>query len=234
MTQALRSFFLELASAPDERTLRTVFLDGVSRHFGVQRWGLYLRDPVGELASFDVVGVSDAFVESYERHGRQHDRVLEHVLAHHTPAHEGMVYPSGGWTRSALYKTCCASHDHAHVLTGPVVGEGRLIGTIHFARIHGRPAFDEENLLRLAALGGHVSACLAALRHRPGPPAAALERLTAREGQIARMAARGLTVEAIAASLWISPNTVKQSLRRSYRKLGVRNRAELTSRLLKG
>ena len=54
-------------------------MDGVSEHFGVQRWGIYLLDDE-KLASFDVIGVSDAFVDRYEQIGRVVDPVLQYVI----------------------------------------------------------------------------------------------------------------------------------------------------------
>jgi DNA-binding NarL/FixJ family response regulator len=50
--------------------------------------------------------------------------------------------------------------------------------------------------------------------------------LTAREAQILRLAARGLTNGAIARELWITEQTVKFHLSNIYRKLGVSNRTE--------
>jgi len=51
--------------------------------------------------------------------------------------------------------------------------------------------------------------------------------LTVSEQQTARLAADGLTNRAIAARLFVSPNTVSTHLRHAYAKLGVRSRAAL-------
>ena len=53
-----------------------------------------------------------------------------------------------------------------------------------------------------------------------------VETLSARERLVLAQVQRGLTVAAIAAELYISPNTVKTHLRRLYRKLGVSTRDE--------
>src|SRR5664279_81217 len=53
-----------------------------------------------------------------------------------------------------------------------------------------------------------------------------VESLSARERLVLAQVQRGFTVAAIAAELYISPNTVKTHLRRLYRKLGVSTRDE--------
>jgi hypothetical protein len=131
MASSLHSLFQAIATAQSEQALRFRFMDGVSEYFGVQRWGIYLLNEENCLASFDVEGVSDAFVERYEKIGKSVDPVLQYVLKYHAPAHEELVLPVGGWKRSKLYQRCCSEYDHEHIMTGPIVGCGQLIGTVH-------------------------------------------------------------------------------------------------------
>ena len=63
-----------------------------------------------------------------------------------------------------------------------------------------------------------------AVRSAPGA-------LSASEQRVARLAASGLTNREVAAQLFMSPKTVEANLARAYRKLGIRSRAELGSRL---
>ena len=56
--------------------------------------------------------------------------------------------------------------------------------------------------------------------------------LTRREGEVARLAARGLSSSTIADRLCLSVRTVETHLARVYFKLGIGSRAELTSALL--
>jgi DNA-binding CsgD family transcriptional regulator len=117
-------------------------------------------------------------------------------------------------------------------MTGPIVGEGRLIGTVQFARISGNPAYNTQDLLQLSAICAHISAKLALLRSQQELFLPKEEiYLTARELQIAALVAKGLTNAEIAAELWISQNTVKQTLKRIFRKLDVSARAEMVARL---
>jgi len=67
------------------------------------------------------------------------------------------------------------------------------------------------------------------LRLRPAP--APRDALTPDEERTADLAATGLTNREIAARLHISPKTVEARLRRAYRKLGIRSRAQLGARM---
>lgn len=232
MANSLHHLFRAIATASTEQELRFRFMDGVAEYFGVQRWGIYLLDEKHCLASFDVQGVSDAFVEQYEQIGRLVDPVLQYVLTNHFPAHEEMVLPVGGWKLSELYQRCCAQYDHEHIMTGPIVGRGQLIGTVHFARVDNTPAFNARDLVGLSAVCTHLSACLAELR-KPSllTPNPFLKCLTLREIQIVNLVARGMTNSEISAELWITQNSVKQALKRIFRKLRVSSRTEMVVKL---
>lgn len=58
--------------------------------------------------------------------------------------------------------------------------------------------------------------------------------LTAAETRVARLVTNGMTNREVAAALLISPKTVEANLARVYRKLGIRTRAELGTRMASG
>jgi DNA-binding NarL/FixJ family response regulator len=62
------------------------------------------------------------------------------------------------------------------------------------------------------------------------PPALGTCRVSPREREILDALRTGATNDEIASALALSPNTVKQHTSSIYRKLGVRNRAQATSR----
>jgi DNA-binding CsgD family transcriptional regulator len=117
-------------------------------------------------------------------------------------------------------------------MIGPIVHRSQLVGGIAFTRHRDHPAFDAQNLADLSALCLHLSTQLAELR---SPPIAITSlnctRLTPRETQIAELVAQGLTSAEIGAALWITENSVRQALKRMFRKLKVSSRAEMVAQL---
>lgn len=121
--------------------------------------------------------------------------------------------------------------DYAHLMTGPIVGSGQMIGAVHFSRTSGTPSFTAQDLAELGAVCTHLSSQLAFFK--PSPVDAEIQSLlTSRELQIAELVAQGLTNFEIGQRLWISEHTVKKSLKKIFRKLSVPNRAAMTNRLL--
>jgi DNA-binding CsgD family transcriptional regulator len=208
-------------------------MDGVSESFGVQRWGIYLLGDENYAESVDVQGVSDDFVDRYQQFGRSVDPVLDYVIKYHAPAHEELVLPPGGWKQSKLYQRCCSQYNHEHIMTGAIVGNGQLIGTVNFARVcDNSPAFNWSDLASLGAACSHFSAKLAELRRQSDPVRDSIvQRLTPREIQIAMLVAKGLTNAEVGAELWITQNSVKQALKRMFRKLEVSARTEMVAKL---
>jgi DNA-binding CsgD family transcriptional regulator len=233
MVYSLHPLFQSLSTAPTEQSLRSRFMDGVSESFGVQRWGIYLLGDENYAESIDVQGVSDDFVDRYQQFGRSIDPVLDYVIKYHAPAHEELVLPPGGWKQSDLYQRCCSEYNHEHIMTGAIVGSGQLIGTVDFARVGDNlPAFDWSDLASLGAVCSHFSTKLSELRRQSDPVRDSIvQRLTPREIQIAMLVAKGLTNTEIGTELWITQNSVKQALKRMFRKLEVSARTEMVARL---
>ena len=85
----------------------------------------------------------------------------------------------------------------------------------------GALAIMNEALVELEASGAR----------RRARPFTGLDSLTASERRIAALAAGGLTNNAIAQSLFVTPKTVEMHLRNSFRKLDIRRRADLPAEL---
>jgi DNA-binding CsgD family transcriptional regulator len=85
----------------------------------------------------------------------------------------------------------------------------------------GLEAFAERTRIELRATGDH------AREHAPH----ALDQLTPQEAQISRLVAQGHSNREVAAQLFISPSTVEYHLGKVFRKLDVKSRTQLASRI---
>lgn len=126
--------------------------------------------------------------------------------------------------------------------TSGLVAGGGLAGIASLVTVQGALGMPHAyiQLLAYVLAGGAFIVLLSAARRslpRPaGPPPATsakcssipglAEQLTAREVEVLRLAASGITVDEIAQRLYVSPNTVKTHLTHVYGKLGVRGRSD--------
>ncbi|MEH2463009.1 LuxR C-terminal-related transcriptional regulator [Nostoc sp.] len=217
MVNSLYAVFDAIANVQNEQELRLALTDKIGEHFGVQNWGIYFlnEQPTTDI---DIQGIPAVCLES--------NPVGRYVVERHAPAHEQLLLSPGDW------KHFCSRSDHEHVMTGPIVYDGRLVGTLNLARDKGYPAFNGNDLADLSALCIHLSAKMATLRTKPKIFNSLLvSPLTARELEIAELVAQGLTNAEIGEKLWITQNSVKQALKRMFRKLKVSARAEMVAKL---
>ena len=217
MANTLHDVFRAIANLRNEQELQPTLMDKIGEYFGVQRWGIYLIDNRSK---------ADTKAQSIPAVCLESNPVSRYVVERHAPAHEQLILTPEDW------KDFCPRHDHGHVMTGPIICDGRLIGTINFARDKGKPAFTANDIADLSALCIHLSAKLATLRTNPTIFKSSISNpLTPRELEIAELVAQGLTNAEIAEKLWITQNSVKQALKRMFRKLGVSARAEMVAKL---
>ena len=154
----------------------------------------------------------------------EHNPVARYLAERHTPVHEEMVTSPKAWT------IICPRPDHWHVMAGPIVNRGELVGVVGCTREKSMPAFDTENLADLSAICLHLSVWTATVEVPLQSDCAIL--LTPRELEIAELVALGKTNAEIGRELWITKNSVKQALKRIFRKLEVSSRAEMVAQLL--
>jgi DNA-binding CsgD family transcriptional regulator len=238
MANSLQSLFQAIAQAQDEQELRQQIMVKVREYFTAQRCRLFFFDELlwAEKKLSDILqrGLSV-----------DHNPVLRYLVERHAAVHDELVLPPGLW------KTICPRSDHAHVMVGPIVTNGRLAGGIGLTRDseaskerlrqHGAkqqsadrnaPAFNAQDLTNLSAICLHVSTRLATIQSQSSRFSLLNQnRLTPREIQIAELVAQGLTNAQIGAALWITENSVKQALKRMFRKLEVSSRAEMVAQL---
>ncbi|WP_110984958.1 LuxR C-terminal-related transcriptional regulator [Acaryochloris thomasi] len=204
-----------MSAAPSEGELRSHVIPKCGEHFATQRQGLFF---------FDRLPLMDRKFQSLKQaFSIEHNPVVRYLVERHAPVHEGLV------TSPKVWQVICPRPDHWHVMAGPVVNQGQLVGAIGFTRERTRPSFDDQDLADLSAICLHLSAWVATVR--PQRQAVAQQRLTPRELEIAELVATGRTNAAIGRELWITENSVKQALKRMFRKLQVTSRAELVTQL---
>ena len=227
METPLQPLFQAIAKTQDETELRGAMMATLSTYFAANRWGLMFLDQLPAVNENTPKMLRLAL-------SLDHNPVLRYLIQRHTAVHEEIILPPGVW------QTICPRVDHGHVLLGPIISQGQLVGGVAFTRHRDASAFNADDLADLSALCLHLSTRLAELRSKSvseltGSTAnASVEnRLTPREMQIAELVAQGLTNAQIGASLWITEHTVKQALKRMFRKLEISSRAELVARISK-
>ncbi|MDZ7949645.1 LuxR C-terminal-related transcriptional regulator [Nostoc sp. DedQUE09] len=209
---ALQTLFHAIAQAKDEETLRSHISAEMSEYFSATRCGLFFFAQISLVDKALQIALSP-----------QHNPVARYLLERHAPVHEALVVEPKTW------KLICPRADHWHVMAGPIVSNGELVGVIGLTRQQGMPAFNSQNLTDLSALCLHISTWVAMAQLQQ--PLLQTDRLTPREMQIASLVAQGQTNAEISAELWITENSVKQALKRMFRKLEVSSRAHMVAKL---
>lgn len=223
----LQPLFRAIAQAQNETELRGPIMAALGEYFAATRWGLQFLDQLPTVDE-NTPGVLKLALSL------DYNPVLRYLIHRHAAVHDEVVLPPGIW------RTLCPRADHGHVMVGPIINHGHLVGGIAFTRHRNDVAFNGDNLADLSALCLHLSTRLVELRSNPVPfglnrdsstVIPGKSRLTPRELQIAELVAQGLTNAQIGAALWITEHSVKQALKRMFRKLEISSRAELVARV---
>ncbi|BAZ10780.1 LuxR family GAF modulated transcriptional regulator [Calothrix sp. NIES-4071] len=218
----LQSLLAEIQNASDKHELKQYVKMRAGEYFAAKRSGLFFLNeiPLIDKNTPKIIKLALSL---------EHNPVLRYLVENHAPVHEGLLLPPGVWNN------ICPRGDHAHVMTGPIIGNGHLIGAVGFTRNREDSPFDSRNIADLTAMSLHLSTWLTRkqLQSRESNPPnyLAINQLTARELQIAELVAQGLTNAEIGTELWIQENSVKQALKRMFRKLDVASRAEMVGKL---
>lgn len=220
---SLPILFAEINQIKIEQDLRSHLAPKIGEYFAAKRSGIFFFDQVLADKKFQKVLKVALSIEK--------NPVARYLVERHTPVHEGLVTSPKAWA------ILCPRPDHWHVMAGPIVSRGQLVGAVGCTREKSMPAFDSQNLADLSAICLHLSVWAATERSlvnlHSGATFAELprQRLTARELQIAKLVALGQTNAEIGQEIWITENSVKQALKRIFRKLEVSSRAEMVAQL---
>lgn len=225
MTLSLQLLFEAINQVKDERELRSQIVPKIGEYFAAKRSGIFFFDQLS-LANRNVQKILNVALSI------EHNPVARYIAERHTPVHEGLVTSPKAWA------IICPRPDHWHVMAGPIIDRGQLVGIVGCTREKSMPAFDTQNLADLSAICLHLSVWATTMRltqsatpqeaqHQPFK----INRLTSRELQISALVALGRTNAEIGTELWITENSVKQALKRMFRKLEVSSRAAMVAQL---
>jgi DNA-binding CsgD family transcriptional regulator len=216
MTISLQLLFEEINQVKGEKDLRSHLAPKIGEYFAAKRSGIFFFDQF-PLANPNLQKMLNIALSI------ELNPVARYVAERHTPAHEGLVTSPKAWA------VICPRPDHWHVMAGPIVNSGQLVGAVGCTREKSMPAFDTQDLADMSAICLHLSVWAATERSQL--QLLKSDRLTSRELQIAELVALGRTNAAIGNELWITENSVKQALKRMFRKLEVSSRAEMVAQL---
>nr|WP_228057456.1 LuxR C-terminal-related transcriptional regulator [Tychonema sp. LEGE 07203] len=196
--------------------MRSHLAPKIGEYFAAKRSGIFFFDRLPSLDSNLQKTLKVAL--SIEQ-----NPLARYLVERHAPVHEALVTSPKVWTM------ICPRPDHWHVMAGPIVNRGQLAGVVGCTREQSMFAFDTQNLADLSAICLHLSVWAATVRFQHQPFKS--DRLTSRELEIAELVALGRTNAQIGKEIWITENSVKQALKRMFRKLEVSSRAEMVAQL---
>ena len=216
MTNSLATIFEAIALTETEQEIRQQVMPQIGECFAAKRYQLFFIDRLPAKVS----GLFKLATSA------QHNPVLRYIIENHAPVHEGILVSQSQWQR------ICPRFDHGHVIAGPIVADGKMVGGLGMTRDRHTQEFDHQDIVNLSALCLHLSTHLAKIKSEKVKLSSANTRLiTPREVEIAELVAQGFTNAEIGKNLWITENSVKQALKRIYRKLNVSSRAAMVARL---
>ncbi|MBW4553475.1 MAG: helix-turn-helix transcriptional regulator [Aphanocapsa sp. GSE-SYN-MK-11-07L] len=229
---SLQVLFEEINQLKDKQDLRLHLAAKIGEYFAAKRSGIFFFDQL-LLENRNLQNVLNVALSV------EHNPVARYLTERHTPVHEGLVTSPKAWA------LICPRPDHWHVMAGPIVNRGQLVGAVGCTREQSMLAFDTQNLADLSAICLHLSVWAATVRsqnvsvgqafsegiEKSPHPSFRINRLTSRELQIAELVGLGRTNAEIGNELWITENSVKQALKRIFRKLAVSCRAEMVAKL---
>jgi DNA-binding CsgD family transcriptional regulator len=221
-----------LAEPHHESEIRTrvgsLMLDLLQAQF----FASYVWQP--ELQRFDVgvqLNMDSTNLARYEAYYQFHDPITFALQQHRSAVRVTDVMPQTELQRTEFYNDFLA-RDGLHFGVNLYAWSGdHNIGDMRIWRDRQRRDFSREDLQLLDLVRPAFVAALQRSRAGQAQPLLALaplnSRLSAREQEVAQMAASGLTDKEIARRLDISPTTVRTHVNHAFRKFGVNSRIAL-------
>lgn len=237
-TDLLARVMTTLAEPHEERDIRarvgSLMLDLLQAQF----YASYVWNPQQQRFEEGVqLNMDPANLGRYEAYYQFHDPITFTLQQHRCAVRVSDVMPQRELERTEFFNDFLA-RDGLHCGVNLYAWSGPSnIGDMRIWRDRRRPDFTRDDLELLDLVRPALTAALQ--RCRGGdtaaplvvPAPAAASRLSAREREVAHLAACGLGDKEIARCLGISPTTVRTHIDHAYRKLGVNNRVALARRI---
>ncbi len=230
----MEEFLRKLARCRTLSDVSGVAIDGAKTIFGIHAGGALFFDETLRMTDRVASGMRHTDLDEYERHWWPQDRVFSAVVKRGVPVHNWQVYCESTGSQEPIFAEYGRRFGLYHYMALPIFGAyGTLSGVLSVCRRPNHRSFDCEALATASVFSGFLSATQSrviegAENHQEDSPS---PELTPREWQVARLVAAGRNNLEIALRLGIARETVKQTLRRVYRKMDVSGRAQMAARL---
>lgn len=212
-----------LSTDPQRRQDLAEVAEQALRSSGMDSVGLYLLDDDMRPKEGVILGMPDAFSRAYEITGMPIDPVLANVRTSGLPA-STVTCLGERWTRCELYKRVSGRFGLTGFATLPLYHHDRLTGVLYLGTLQDRAekALSLEGLFTMSPHATRISTRLVSLPTR-------VSGLTARQNDVARLAAEGLSNRDIAEALSTGEAAVRKHLKALNRHFATTNRTAMAA-----
>jgi DNA-binding NarL/FixJ family response regulator len=137
------------------------FAAGLGPLLDVPMYGFNILDRTTWRPKHNVaVNVSEIFVARYERDARDVDPVLRTALRTRHATYNLSLMSEQEWLDSPPYRGAYFTHGMRHVVDSPVVGDGKVIGSVHFADDRAEREVTDRDVNMVEAVGQVVGSAI--------------------------------------------------------------------------
>jgi DNA-binding CsgD family transcriptional regulator/GAF domain-containing protein len=131
---ALVRFAQALSASSSLEELDRTFVRGFGLVMAVPMYGFNLLDLETKRLRHNVAPhVSDVFVSRYARHVMEEDPLRVHAFSTGRAIYNLALMAEEEWLESYAYRNAYSMHAMRHVVEAPIVGNGPVLGGVHFA-----------------------------------------------------------------------------------------------------
>ncbi|MCX2962783.1 LuxR C-terminal-related transcriptional regulator [Gordonia aquimaris] len=164
---ALMSLSASLTEIADLTELGEAYFGQIGSVMDLPMSAVYLFGDAGPTPDWYASrNVSDRFMTTYERCGRQIDGELRSLLDSAGPVYNLAGQTLAQWRRSEVYRRVDCLENMVHVLKAPIMHRGSIIGTVDFASDSVATEVESDDIRMASAIAQVVSSAVTTLRTR--------------------------------------------------------------------